>query len=314
MGEPIVTVFIPCYNAEKFISETIESVLAQTYQNFEILIIDDGSTDNSRKIIEEYAHKDARIRSLYNEGNKGVGYTRNRGIKEARGKYLAVMDADDVAVPNRLEKEIQYLEEHGSVGAVSGMMYMIDERGNKSGKSRLIAYEAQDVKAHLFFENVIVNSASVYRLDTVRKCNIRYKDNYCGVEDYMFWCMLSNHTDIVVLDEYFVYYRIVKGGLTVSNRRKNNTKRLKCKDEIHRYMLKSNGFHINEVFLNYCLLQYSDTPPKGRIRSIGIMGFFFVQILLQAKLMGKTYYPELKIMISNMWKRMANEMLQFETI
>lgn len=307
MAEPIVTVFIPCYNAERFISETIEGILAQTCQDFEILIIDDGSTDNSRGIIEAYAQKDARIRALYNRGNKGVGYTRNRGIREARGKYLAVMDADDIAAPNRLEKEIQYLEKHKSVGAVSGCMYMMDERGKKLGKSPQIAYGAQDVRAHMFFVNVIANSASMYRLDVVRKYNIKYKDDYHGVEDYMFWCELLNHTQIVVLDEYFVYYRIVNNGLTLSNRRKCSAERIKCEDEIHRYMLKSNGFHMNDVFMSYCLLQYSNALPKGEIKSIGIMFIFFMQILLQAKLMGKAYYPELKAVVSGMWKRMISD-------
>lgn len=119
----MVTVFIPCYNAGRFISETIDSILVQTYQDFEILIIDDGSTDNSSEILNQYAEKDERIRILKNKRNRGIGYTRNRGVREARGKYLAIMDADDISVPSRLEKEVQYLEKHQSVEAVSGCMH-----------------------------------------------------------------------------------------------------------------------------------------------------------------------------------------------
>ena len=303
VNEPMVTVFIPCYNAERFISETIDSILNQTYQDFELLIIDDGSTDNSREILSNYAQKDERIRILYNNGNKGVAYTRNRGIKEARGRYLATMDADDIATPFRLEKEVQYLNEHKWIGAVSGCLYMIDEKGKKLRRSPLVFYEAQEVKARTFFENVVVNSASMYRLDIVRKNNIKYKDNYHGVEDYMFWCMLLNYTKIVVLNEYFVFYRIVNSGLTVTNRRKCNKERLTCINEIHQYMLKSNGFHINKMLSNYCVPQYADSFSKGEIKSISIMCIFFMHILLQAKIMKKEYYSELKMYISTVIKR-----------
>ena len=101
MAKPEVTVFMAVYNGEKFINQAIESVLQQTFKDFELLIIDDGSTDNSQSIINSYTDK--RIRVLKNEGNKGLAYTRNRGINEATGKYFATLDCDDVAYKNRLE-------------------------------------------------------------------------------------------------------------------------------------------------------------------------------------------------------------------
>lgn len=303
----MVTVFIPCYNAGRFISKTIDSILVQTYQDFEILIIDDGSTDNSGEILNKYAEKDERIRILKNKCNRGIGYTRNKGVREARGKYLATMDADDISVPIRLEKEVQYLEKHQSVGAVSGCMHIINEQGRKLGEPHLVAYGAQEVRAQLLFRNVIVNSASMYRLDIVRSHNVKYKDDYHGVEDYMFWCMLINYTDIVVLGECFVYYRIVKNGLTRTNKRKYNAARLKCTNEIHQYMLKKNGFHINNWFVRYCLPQCEEMLFKGGVKNIIVMLVFFTQMLMQAKLMKKSYYPEMKEFVGIVMKKMLIE-------
>lgn len=309
MNSPVVTVFIPCYNAGRFIAETIDSILVQTYQDFEILIIDDGSTDNSSEILNKYAEKDERIRILKNKRNRGIGYTRNRGVREARGKYLAIMDADDVSVPARLEKEVQYLEKNQSVGAVSGCAHMINEQGRKLGRPHLAAYSAQEVRAQLFFRNVIVNSASMYRLDIVRNHNVKYKDDYHGVEDYMFWCMLINYTDIEVLGECFVYYRIVDSGLTITNIRKNNAERLKCINEIHQYMLKKNGFHINRLFIHYYLPQYVGMLPKGGVKNTIAMFGFFTQMLIQAKLMKKSYYLEMREFVVIVMKKKLSEIL-----
>lgn len=307
MDRPLVTVFVPCYNAGRFISETIDSVLTQTYRNFELLIIDDGSADNSREIIEAYAARDERIHIYYNECNRGVAYTRNRGIEEAQGKYLAVMDADDIATPDRLEKEVRYLEAHPSVGAVSGCLYKIDECGRRTGKSGRTAYGAQDVKAHMFFENVMIHSASMYRLDIVRKYKVRYPDDYHGIEDYMFWCRLLDYTDVVVLGEYFVSYRIVNTGLSVTNRRRCNAERIRCKDEVHRYVLESNGFWFPDPLLRRCLSRYSDMLPQGGVGNLMLMSVYFGCMLWQARRMAKPYYAELKVYLGNNVKRMLRE-------
>ena len=291
MNSPTVTVFIPCYNAERFIAETIDSILNQTFRDFEVLIIDDGSTDNSRSILEHYSRKDDRIRVLFNKRNRGVGFTRNRGIREARGKYLATMDADDIAVPFRLEKEVQFLNKHETIGIVSGGMYVIDEKGGKHRKFKN-AYNSNEVKARMFFENVIINSASMYRLDVVREHNVRYKDNFHGIEDYMFWCTLLKYTNAVILDDYLVYYRIVQNGLTSTNSRNCNSERVQCINEVHRFMLASNGIRINKWMLNYCLPRYSSSLLGEEKKYNIIIYFFLLKILLQT--IRKPYFDELK--------------------
>src|SRR5690606_29827801 len=105
---------MPVYNGEKYIKEAIRNILCQTFSNFELVIIDDGSTDSSIEIIQSI--KDRRIRFLKNEKNQGIAYTRNVGLKEAKGEFLAWMDCDDLVEPNRLEIQINYLKNNPEIG------------------------------------------------------------------------------------------------------------------------------------------------------------------------------------------------------
>jgi len=111
MGEPPkITVFIPAYNREKYIGDAIESILAQTFTNYEILLIDDGSTDGTVDIMRSYT--DPRLRIIRNEKNLGIPKTRNKGIEHARGEYIAMLDSDDRAYPTRLEKQAAFMDRH----------------------------------------------------------------------------------------------------------------------------------------------------------------------------------------------------------
>ena len=111
---PLVSVIIPAYNAEPFLRETIESVLSQTVSDWQMLVIDDGSSDNTQKIVTEFAQKDPRIQLVVNESNMGVAKTRNRGMELCRGKYVALLDSDDYWKPQLLEKMIARAEETGA--------------------------------------------------------------------------------------------------------------------------------------------------------------------------------------------------------
>ncbi len=113
---PRVTVFVPVYNAEKFIADTVASVLRQTFTDFELLVIDDGSTDQSIKILESF--HDQRIRIERNGKNRGRPFTRNKGLMQARGEYLSVLDSDDLCEPDRLARQVEFLDTHPNIAAV----------------------------------------------------------------------------------------------------------------------------------------------------------------------------------------------------
>jgi glycosyltransferase involved in cell wall biosynthesis len=127
---PKVSVIIPAYNCQSFIAETVESILAQTYPDYEIIVVDDGSTDNTRDVLQRY---EDRVRYVYQE-NSGVGAARNRGLSLARGEYIAFLDHDDLWLPEKLETQMKILETRPEVGLVYSNCYHIDEAGTILGR------------------------------------------------------------------------------------------------------------------------------------------------------------------------------------
>ncbi len=131
MDHPKVTVLLPVYNGARFLRQAIDSVLSQTWKDFELLVVNDGSTDGTAAILESYS--DPRIRILSNVQNIGLTLSLNKGLQSARGEYIARIDADDIALPIRLEKQVSYLDQHPEVGLVATGVKVIDERGHVTG-------------------------------------------------------------------------------------------------------------------------------------------------------------------------------------
>src|SRR5262249_35270201 len=131
---PKVTVVIPVYNREKYVRDAIDSILVQTFPDFELLVIDDGSTDRSREVVQSY--HDPRIHLVCNGTNLGVPKTRNLGIQLARGEYLAFLDSDDWAYPERLGKQVAFLDSHPDYAAVGAWIAWMDEEGRSLGRIR----------------------------------------------------------------------------------------------------------------------------------------------------------------------------------
>ncbi len=129
---PKVSVIMSVYNGDKYLREAIESILNQTFTDFEFIIVNDGSTDNSLEIIESY--DDERIKTINNKKNIGLTKSLNKALKFAKGKYIARQDADDVSLPNRFEKQVEYLDSHPEVALVGTSVYLIDENGKIIGK------------------------------------------------------------------------------------------------------------------------------------------------------------------------------------
>ena len=126
MISQLISVIIPAYNHAKYLSEAIQSVLNQTYQNFEILIVDDGSTDNTRQVVQNYT--DQRIKYIYQE-NRGLAASRNAGLRVTQGEYVAFLDADDIFLPHKLEVQLDWFEAHPSCGMVFSGFYFMNDRG-----------------------------------------------------------------------------------------------------------------------------------------------------------------------------------------
>lgn len=197
---PLVSVVLPTYNRATLLSRAIESILAQDYPNFELIIVDDGSTDNSPQIIAQYVKKSSKIRTFRNPQNKGISFSRNVGNKMALGKYIAVMDSDDISMPHRLRTEVQYLEKHPDIVGVSSSMTNL-----KTGKDIF--------KPHLnpffLFDNTFGHPQTMVRKSFLDEHAIEYDETYIASVDYDFWAkvFMAGGRLSVLTSEQLVSYR-----------------------------------------------------------------------------------------------------------
>lgn len=258
-----ITVFMACYNASKYLREAIESILNQTYSDFEFLIIDDGSTDNSLEIIKEYAANDNRIRIEQNDKNRGVSYTRNRGLELAGGEWLAIMDADDIAPLNRLQICIEYINSHPDIDAVFGNYQLMAEDGTYGKQCRAKKWESvgKALKAAMFFRNIISNGTSMFRLAVIRDNNLSY--SMADLEDYLLCVQFFDKTDrIIILPDVLQYYRVVSTGLSRSNSKQNRKDRDERFKAVHDEILKLWDIKLSDEAYRIYIKMVSEGYPR----------------------------------------------------
>lgn len=202
MNSTTLSVVMPVYNGERYLEDAINSVLSQTFKDYELLIIDDGSTDSSIKIIQSI--EDSRIRFLRNGKNQGIAYTRNIGLKEAKGSYLAWMDCDDLIEPNRFEIQINYLKSNLEIGICGTAQNRFGE-----GKPRVTREytDTEMIKAALLFRPAIRPPTAMYRMKLIREAKLTYDTRLAVAEDYDFFFEASFHFPIKNLDQVLYHYR-----------------------------------------------------------------------------------------------------------
>lgn len=184
----LVSIITPCYNSSRFLFQSIESVLAQTYQNWEMIIIDDGSTDNSVEIIENFIDSDIRIKLIKSKRRGSIANARNKAIEMASGRYISFLDSDDMWLPKKLEKQIDFMREN-EVALSYSSYYLIDTEGNTKGI--FIPKDAATYK-DLLKTCCIGNLTATYDVDIIGK---RYMKNV-GHEDYALWLNILKEIDM----------------------------------------------------------------------------------------------------------------------
>lgn len=204
MDKPMVTVLMSVYNGERFLKEAIESILTQTFTDFEFLIINDGSKDNSVKIIESY--DDPRIRLINNEKNLKLIASLNKGVSLARGRYIARMDCDDISMPERLEKEVNFLENNHDYGLV-GTWYTVIDGESKDQYNRSYPSSNDLIKLFLSLNCPLAHGSIMGRTELFKQNSYGSKE-YPAVEDYELWVRMSKTTKIHNIPEYLFKYRV----------------------------------------------------------------------------------------------------------
>lgn len=207
----LVSVVMPVFNGEKYLKEAIESILNQTYKNFEFLIINDGSTDRSVDIIKKYQNIDKRIYLINNEKNKGIVYSLNKGLSSAKGKYILRMDCDDISFSNRIEEQILFMEKNKHIG-ISGTWVRINTNGMYKNYKNKTKFPA--IKAGLLFNNMLAHPTFIIRKELIEKHNLSYNENFKGCEDYGLLIDGMKYFQIEILPEILFEYRINEIGIT----------------------------------------------------------------------------------------------------
>ena len=200
---PKISVVMPVYNGEAYVQDALNSVLAQTCTDFELIVVNDGSTDDTLRIVQSYS--DPRIRLLSRQVNRGLAVSRNEGIDAAAGQYIAMLDSDDVAISNRLEVQSNFLDKHQDVGVVGSWVEVIGEDGASYGETWRFETSPYRLPVALLFHNCFAQSSVMMRRDLLGKSP--YRQAYPPAEDYDLWTRLAFVTRLANIPKPLVQYR-----------------------------------------------------------------------------------------------------------
>lgn len=226
-----ISVVMPVYNAEKYLKESIESILNQTFTNYEFIIINDGSADSSEEII--LSHKDPRIKYLKNTKNMRLSRTLNKAIQLAQGRYIARMDADDISLPNILKEQYNFMEKNKEIGVCGTWAKTIGiEKANWK-------YYVEDskIKACLLFNSAFIHSSVLIRAEIAKK--YQYKNEHLFAEDYALWVELSEVTKFHNLPSYLLKYRLHQS-------QTDKQEQLRAASRVRKMMLANIGCNLDE--------------------------------------------------------------------
>lgn len=236
---PSVTVFIPTYNRAHFLPAAIDSILQQTFTDFELLIVDDGSSDGTAELLEGYRLRDRRIRIESNGANLGSPRTRNRGLDLARGEFVAMLDSDDIAVSDRLERQVRFLREHKDHALVGSNKETFGSRASLGRFLRRRPTAPEVIRARLLFRCCIAHSTVMGRTEVLRR--FRYDEAFDVSQDFDLFARLADHYKLANIDDALVRVRRHTG--QVSRKRAEVKSRLRL---ILRRQLEALGIAFSE--------------------------------------------------------------------
>ncbi len=209
--EPPVSVIMPAYNAEAYIREAVSSILDQSWKNLELIIVDDASTDSTADAVREFS--DPRIRLLTNRVNLGIAASTNRAIEAAGGEYLALMDDDDLSLPDRLKAQVTFLEKHPEIMILGTGSYLTDAEGKMIGSVGAFPENPEYYRAKLLIGNLeFCNSSVMIRKRFLEENRLAYREGCFGMQDYRFYMEASKRGPFPALRIRFISTAFMTGG------------------------------------------------------------------------------------------------------
>ena len=257
---PKISVIMPVYNGEKYLREAIDSILNQTLSDFEFIIINDASTDKTEEIINSY--NDSRIKHLKNGTNLGVAGSLNRGLDDATGEYIARMDADDISLPMRFEKQVEFLDKNDDI-AVCGCETMIF--GSVGEQNTYTVFGKENMKINMLFSSCLAHPAVMMRKDVIDKEHYRYDSDFDKVEDYELWARIIRKYNMDNVKEVLFKYRVHEKQVTKNYNSEHNYRMT----EIRRNILNALDIDFNEsefkAYAGYCS---GDFKPETQLTDL----------------------------------------------
>ncbi|MCS4166212.1 MULTISPECIES: glycosyltransferase family 2 protein [Sphingobacterium] len=239
----LVSVIIPCYNAEKYVEEAVRSIMKQTYLDLEIIVIDDCSTDRTNEILQSLSLEDSRIVFLKNETNLKLIKTLNLGISISKGKFIARMDADDISEPARLGEQVDFLTKNLDYGVVGTF-------GNIIKENRIIGKFVKpitdwEIKRELYFDSPFIHPSVMVRREIMEN----YDANFYQVEDYVLWVKLSKKTKFYNIPKALINYRILDTSETKKSQADHLFRHSTLKS-VYNYLFDLNGIKLDDAELD----------------------------------------------------------------
>lgn len=292
--KPLVNVIMPAFNGEKYIGDAIESVLNQTYDNFELVIVEDQSTDNTLNVIQRY--KDPRISLYVNSKNKGIAYSTNLGISNSVGKYIALLDDDDIALKQRLEWQVEFLEDHDEIDILGGRTAYIDKDGKFIRYLKEPIYNSKYIKANLLFYNKkFANGTTMMRRSFIEENSLKYQDGCLGMQDFKFFMDSSKVGTITSIDHLIHLKRIHEEQETARRMKFHTKQRAELYAQFQRESIEKSGFRLSDEHI--CAINdiVTEIPAKGYSKA-DIMRLYaaFQEMINQAREMNVDYFTELE--------------------
>lgn len=272
MNPPLITVILPVYNGAAYLEEAMDSMVSQTWQNWELLAINDGSKDNSLEILKKYS--DPRIQVI-DQTNMGLAATLNKGISLAKGDYIARQDQDDVSLPGRLEEQIKFLQDHPEVGMVGCHAEIVGLKGEKIGY-HLHPTGSAELKFFLLHNNPFVHSSIMFRKEVFAKTGVYSTDpSRQPPEDYEFFSRIARDWDVANIPQVLHIYREVRGSMSRDTRNPFLPKVLLISSE---NLAAASGKPVSDPLIR-STAAFLNGAPGGKDVSLGKVRKLLLQIL-----------------------------------
>lgn len=311
MNSPLVSILIPCYNAEAHLEEAMQSILDQTYTNLEIIAINDCSSDATGTILRKMAEQDTRIRVFDNEQNLKLIKTLNKGVALCNGEYIARMDSDDIALPCRIEKEVAFLEQNKDHDIVSSLFLAFHSENPSKKKLHYNPLHDEDLRAYILFKSGICHPAVMIRKRLFSELDLKFELDYLHVEDYALWSKAIYKTKIANIGEPLLLYRVHPNQVSTLNEQLQ----IDNKKEVFKIHCKQLGLPSDAIFLNVYASVAEAVPLEKSVDYLQKCESFITDLLDLNKANPFCNHNYLKELLAIHWLRLcANSQLGLKAI